>query len=512
MSLIGSRLFGQTFGGRYDKWALAFCLLYFVGLLFASSFHEMGGYSVETDFYGAFAPGARALIEGRVELDPGYGPGYEIMLIAFYWFFGNMFEAGKFISIVSAALMCWLTFKLIKGIFDARVGFFTILPLAFVLLPWAVMASTDIFFALLVAASLYLLIKDQKIEFKHLMLSGLLTGFIYITRHNGIALFPAVALILLLINPENFPLIHRVKSLAIFLGFAAVIIAPWMATNYLVNKDALRSDSYLIIASHFYSRPGITNAEDMSKMSQRFGSLSDVVFYDFKHFVFHYVGNLYRHLRDVLLYSIKLPAGLFVLPGLMLLFRKPNKWQLAFISFPVFGFLLLCLVHYEPRYYLSIITVFVFGAAYFFFGSQNYGGAYRFLNWGVYVFVMAFLSFYSLKELQLAVTTEPLELQGAAETLKQHSQKGEIIIARKPHLGYLSDLKTVYFPELNSVDELIRFAKERNARYLLYGEIEKERRPQLASLLAGANSHHELEKIYESRRVGTPMVVYRINY
>jgi hypothetical protein len=510
--------------GKYDKLALAFCLLYFVGLLVASSFHEMGGYAVETDFYGAFAPGAEALMQGRVELDPGYGPGYEIVLIAFYWIIGDMFEAGKFISMVSAAAMCWLTFKLIRKIFDSQVAFFTMLPLSFVLLPWAVLASTDVSFALLVTASLYLLIKDQKIEFKHLMLSGLLTGFIYITRHNGIALFPAVALILLLINPENLPLRNRAKSLAIFLGFSLVVVAPWMLINYAVNKDALRSDSYLIIASHFYSRPGVTNAEDMAKMSGQFSSLFEVVFYDFKHFVLHYLGNLYRHFRDVLLYSIKLPAGLFVLPGLLLFFRKPSKWQLAFISFPLFGFLLLCLVHYEPRYYLFIISFFVFGAAYFFFGEQNpspkfraleFGGGregvewYRFLNFGVYAAAIVMLGFASVKELKAVVTNEPLELQLAAQTLKQQAQKGEAIIARKPHLGYLSGLKTIYFPEAQTVDELIAFAKARNAKYLLYGEIERERRPQLMSLLAGANSHHELAEVYRSEQ--PPMVVYRIN-
>ena len=497
---------------KYDKWALAFCLIYVAALLVVSPFHEMGGYAVETDFYGAFAPGAKALMEGRVELDPGYGPGYEIVLIAVYWFFGDMFTAGKVISIISAALMCWLAFQLVKRIFDARVALFTMLPLALVILPWAVVASTDVFFAFLVTASLYSLIKDQKIEFAHLMWSGLLTGFIYITRHNGIALFPAVAVILLFINPDNLPLLQRAKSFAIFLGFAALVMVPWMVTNFLVNENAFRSDSYLIIASHFYSRPGVTNAEDMAKVAQKFSSLADVVFYDFKHFVFHYAGNLYRHFREVLLNSITLPAGLFVLPGLLLLFREPSKRQLAFISFPVFGFLLLCLVHYEPRYYLFIILFFVFGAAYFFFGAHGVQGDsrwYRRLNWGVYGFAVLALGYHSSKELQSTLTTEPHELRVAAQTLRQHSQKGEVIIARKPHLGYLSELKTLYFPEADSIDELIRFAKSRNAKYLLYGEIEMARRPQLLSLLEGANSHHELEEIYKSAQ--PPLVVYRIN-
>ncbi len=503
----------QFFGNdRYEKWMIAFCVIFLGSLLYLNQFHEIGGYAVETDFYGAFAPGAKALMEGRVELDPGYGPGYEVMLIFFYLFVRDMFAAGKIISILSTVLMCFLTFKLLARLFDSKLAFFAALPLAFVLLPWSVVASTDVFFALLVTGCLYFLLKDKKIEFKHLVLSGLLAGFIYITRHNGIAVFPAIAVIILLINPDNLPWLQRLKSCAVFLGFALLIMVPWMITNYLVNDGAFQSDSYLIIASHFYGRPGVTGADDLAAASQKFNSLFDVVFYDFKHFVFHYLGNLYRHFRDVLQHSLTLPVGLFVLPGLLLLLKNITKRQAAYASFPIFGFLLLCLVHYEPRYYLFLVAFFLFYAVYFFFGSwqaEAASGFFRIAHRGVYLAAILFLAVDSSRALKAVLTTEPLELQEVAEYLKSNAQKNDIIIARKPHLGYLSDLKTVYFPQAASLAELLTFAKNINARYILYGEIEMERRPHLQELLNYNNGHSELQMVYSNDHPN--MALYKIN-
>ena len=65
----------------------------------------MGGYGVETDFYGSFAPAAKAMMEGKMELDASYGPGYHLVLILFYSIFNDMFEVGKFVSILSAVLL-----------------------------------------------------------------------------------------------------------------------------------------------------------------------------------------------------------------------------------------------------------------------------------------------------------------------------------------------------------------------------------------------------------------------
>ncbi len=486
---------------RYTALAYGFALATLITLLGLSTYHEIGGYGVETDFYGAFAPGAEALLHGKVDLDPGYGPGYELALIAFYPLFFDFFAAGKLISILSLFCLGVIVFKLVARLYDSELAFFALLPTTLVFLPWALVASTDVFFAFLFMACLYLLIKDKRIDRSHLLWSGLLAGFIYITRNNGIAVFASVGFLLLFINPAGKELRGRLFDLAVFLGWAMLIIVPWLVTNQLVNHDALRSDSYLIIASHFYGRPGVVVAEDMKLSAAKFHSLSDVIFYDFRHFVFHYIANLYRHFRDVLLHSIKLPLGLFVVPGLLLAIRKIDRWQMSFVTFPVFGFLVLCLVHYEPRYYLYIISFFTFAAAFFFFGKwdgERRRDVFYYLVRIVYGFALLALLYQSSQEIRTNLTSEPLALRAAAERLTQVASPDDIIIARKPHVGYLSHLKTVYFPQVDSLPALRTFARESNASYVLVSPIERRRRPRLSRALAPGLLPDWLRPVYVS--------------
>src|SRR5215470_16607985 len=62
--------------------------------------HKIGDYSTETDFYGAYAAGARALQHGH--LDPSrygvVGPLYETVLAAFGLLTRDLFAAGETVS------------------------------------------------------------------------------------------------------------------------------------------------------------------------------------------------------------------------------------------------------------------------------------------------------------------------------------------------------------------------------------------------------------------------------
>src|SRR5690349_13829492 len=73
--------------------------------------HRIGDYFTETDFYGAYAEGARAIAAGRV--DPArygvIGPGYEMALALFGFAIHDLFLAAELISLGSivAALLLW---------------------------------------------------------------------------------------------------------------------------------------------------------------------------------------------------------------------------------------------------------------------------------------------------------------------------------------------------------------------------------------------------------------------
>ena len=56
------------------------------------------------------------------------------------------------------------------------------------------------------------------------------------------------------------------------------------------------------------------------------------------------------------------------------------------------------------------------------------------------------------------------------------------IVARKPHLPFVSGLEWVFFPQVKSVDELGKWLATTPADYVVISSIEARRRRELASL------------------------------
>ena len=486
---------------NFEKLAVYFSLFMLVGLLTLSSFHKMGGYGVETDFYWAYAPDAQRLLNGEMPQEPGVGPGYALTLAFFNLIVGDWFTTGKIVSILSAVLCGFFTFKLVRDLFNERVAFFTLILWHVTVLPWSIVAGTDMFFAFLVAVSMYFLFRGGEVTASNLLLAGLFVGLAYLTRHNAIVLPIGVAIVVLFLNPESWPVNLRLKRLAIFLTAFVAINLPWVLLQYFDSGTPVRSDSYLIIASHFYGRPGVVSSEDMRLAAQKFDSLWSVVFYDFGHFVKHYLLNIYHHFYDFLINSLKFPSFLFVAAGLLVLLPRMSKKQVALFVFPVLSFLLLCLVHYEPRYYLYLISFFIIPITYFLFQneeSHDRSGLViaKYLRQIAFGMTVLFLLAFSAKEVKRTIQDEPRELLEMANGLRNKVESGSGLIARKPHLGFLTGLKTVYFPEVDSLSDLLAYAASENADYILYGEIEAKRRPELRALLQPENVSEQLEPIY----------------
>ncbi|MFQ5601724.1 MAG: ArnT family glycosyltransferase [bacterium] len=484
--------------GNYEKlaWIVSCFMLLF--LLFVSQFHRMGGYGVETDFYWAYAPDAQNILEGKMPEEPGVGPGYALVLALFNIIFNDWFTAGKMVSIFSTILGGYFTFKMIQKVFDEKIAFYTMILWQVTVLPFAIVASTDMFFAFLVAVAIYFFFRSEELDLKNLILSAGFMGYAYLTRHNAIVLPIAVGIILLLINPYAVNWMQRIKPLLVFTGAFILLYLPWSILLFATGGNAVRSDSYLIIASHFYGRPGIIGSEDMRLAAQKFDSLKSVIFYDVAYFVKHYLFNLYHHFYDVLTQSLKFPTLLFVGAGGFVLLPKLNKRLWSFLLFPLLSFLMLCLVHYEPRYYLYFIAFFVLFAVYFIFRENNQLQNVRKMNLlrgVVFGVTVLFVFVFSLKEIKKTIADEPRELLEMSQFLRQHTVENQTIIARKPHIGFLSNLETVYFPQVNSISELLQFAAQEKADYLFYGEEEAKRRPELLTLLDPQNAPDELEPL-----------------
>ncbi|MCG8604721.1 glycosyltransferase family 39 protein [bacterium] len=500
---------------RYEKLAFLVAGFMLVFLLALSHFHKMGGYGFETDFYWAYAPDAKNILDGKKPEEPGVGPGYTLVLAGFNLLLDDWFLSGKLISMLSTVFCGIFTFKLMGVVFTQRLALFTMILWFVTVLPFSIMAGTDMFFAMVVAIGIYYFFKKREFSPKDLAVSAAIMAYAYLTRHNAVVLPIAVAVILLLFNPHSWTWAHRVKGLALFGVVFLAVMAPWLAVLQFSSGETMRSDSFLIIASHFYGRPGIVGSEDMRLAAQKFDSLKAVIFYDFAYFVKHYLLNLYKHSYKLLLDSLKFPTFLFVGAGLIALLPRLNKKQISFFVFPVLSFLLLCLVHYEPRYYLYIIGFFVLLPAHYLCSESRQSLPKR--NSGkliakaaaYYVTVVVVLAF-SLKEIKATIDSEPRELLEISRFLKEHVRESETIIARKPHIGFLSNLETKYFPEAKSLSELLEFAANEKADYLIYGEIEAKRRPELNFLLEPENLPNQLEPMFVWERPRTIIYKFRI--
>ena len=498
---------------EYQKYAAVFSLFMFAGLVVASLFHKMGAYGVETDFYWAYARDAQNIMNGEMPEEPGVGPGYAIVLIVFNLLFNDWFVSGKMLSIVSAVVGGLFTFGYLRAVFNAKIAFYTLILWHFSVLPFSIVAGTDLFFAMLVAAGLYFLFRGGSLSFGNIIFAALFMGLSYLTRHNAVVLPLGVAFVVLFLNPETWDWITRIKYVLIFAVVFVAVNIPWSVVTMLYAGTAARSDSYLIIASHFYGRPGVVSSEDMRIAAQSFQSLSDVVFYDFAHFVKHYIGNLYRHFYEIMLNSVRFPGLLFAGAGFFMLIPTLNRRQVSLYVFPVLSFLLLCLVHYEPRYYLYIISFFLIPIAYCIYSidfRMDIRPLLKLSVWRNLAFAATaiFALFLSSKDIRAVIAEEPRELLQVAEMLETKVLDNQSIIARKPHLGYLSNLETKYFPEAKTVQDLLDFAAQENADYLLYGQVEFKRRPELAFLLDVEKAPEQLQPVCFVEEPKT--VVYKI--
>lgn len=500
----------------YDKLAIGLFLLNFLILLLLGRSHEMGGYDVETDFYGSYAIEAKHILEGKSYGDPFHGPGYPCVLALGSLLFHDMFLTGKIISIISGLLFVIFTYKVIKNIFNSRIAFFTILILLINILPYPVVVGTDIFFAFIVTLSIYFIFKNHRLSNLNLILGGLVAGYAYLTRYDAIFLILSFVFSICLINPEKISWRQRFKNVFIFCSAFFIVVLPWLIITYIRHGNPLFNLTYLNMASNFYDIRGVSTSESLNAASEKFGSFQDVFFYDPIRFIIGVINNAYYgHFQNILFKVLRFPLYLLIVPGTIIFFQKSNKNQLSYFTIPVFGFLFLSLSIFHERYYLPFLPFFIFLSLYFIFYckdsfEKNNTLIKKLLSFSSLslVTILLFLLPASFEETKKYISTEPTELFEISQILREKANPSDVIIARKPHLGYMSQVKSIYFPEVSSLDELLKYAKENKATFLLYSNIETELRPQVKILLEPDKVSQNLKIFYQKNN--PKMMLYRI--
>ena len=458
--------------------------------------HPIGTYWTETDFYQYYGPDAERIAAWRFPENPYQGPGYPAAVAIAAKFTGDVFVAGKWISVVSATIVVALAFMLFARLFGYWTGLAaaSLVPVSAQFAQFAISAATDAFFLMLCLACLVVLTDDRASVPFRVISAGVLAGLAYLVRYNGIFLIAVGLFAILILN--IFVLEWRARAMLsmFFLAAFLLIASPWLYANYRHRGSPFYNANYLNIATEFYPElaEGRTNQDGTRELEKTFGSFGDVLRYDPQRLLRHYPANLYESFVETIRSDlVSRWTGLAALVGLLIvLVERRSKTSLLLLAAAGLYFLLMGLNHWETRYYFFVMVVYSGLAAY---------ACVRVFEWvrerGMVTsraFVLAPLALIAVMwgssfamartDLTAFLEMHPTEILAACDYLRGQGVSGAQIVARKPHVPFICHQEWVFFPSVKSLDELREWLTTHRADYLVISSVELKRRRELSPL------------------------------
>ncbi len=264
--------------------------------------HRIGDVFTETDFYGSYGPGARALLQGH--LDPSrygvQGPLFEFMVAGLGIAVRDLFVAAQLVSVAAMVAMLASWRAVFTRAFGALGGAIAVLLLASN--PWAWRfawsATTDALALGLQALSLWALLgstREHAPDVRRTALAGLLAGLAFLTRYNFVVLLPA-SLVIVALGWSGLPRERRGAHLLAFALGALAPIAPWFAYS-AAHGGLTRGQLHMNIAFEVYARPkGIVLDVFQRDMESQFPTLWSVLARDPAAVVGRMLHNIGEHL------------------------------------------------------------------------------------------------------------------------------------------------------------------------------------------------------------------------
>jgi hypothetical protein len=496
-------------------------LVYLLIIAYLGRAHTFGTYGTETDFYHYYAPDAERIAAWQFPENPFQGPGYPVLLAVAGKLTGDLFVAGKWISIISAALVVLLAFLLFAPLFGYRVGVGAALLISVggEFAQFSLTASTDLFFLLLCLACLVVFTSERLAVPWRVVIASVLAGLAYLTRYNGLFLLAACLFGILGLGISDRSLWGRLRLATISIAVFLLVASPWLYANYKHRGSPFYSANYLNMATEFYPElaEGRVNQDGTRGLSEQFHSFGEVLAYDPWRIIKHYPVNLYESLTRSLKANLISPwVGYFALVGFVLaLIERRSKAVLLLLSASVIYFLLMGLNHWETRYYFFIMVSYAGLAVYAAFRLLELARARGWLTHRAYTLIpltlVAVMWFTSFKQARADVLdfldSHPTEVLAACDYLKSVRANGVRILARKPHLPAICRQQWVFFPDVKSIDELRVWLKGNPVNYVVFGVRELRARPALKSLKDPETAPLWLKVVWVSQ--DPPMVLYQ---
>lgn len=490
-----------------------------VALAFILGPHQLGDYMTETDFYGAYAQGARMVQSGQ--LDPSrygvIGPGYEIALALVGFIVRDLFFAAELLSFVSSIAVLALWFVLLRRRANAMTGFFAVLFIAVNahFLRHAYSAATDTLAIALQAGALFALLAPRAARSGHVplvappraapqreeapaaagaaapapsdrrwLLAGILTALAFLTRYNAISLVPA-SLIAILAGATAAP--HRLRAAALYCGGFLLVVGPWMLYSVTHGGSFALQLHHNIAYEVFAKARGIPWDDYQRTMQPQFHNLWDVIAKDPKAVFSRMLFNSWDHLRLDAIHLLTVPLAVAAFAGIVIgrgdgaLRRLWPLWLTGALLF-----LTLVPVFYSERYSLALLPMYASLAALAFASPQLafvLGSGRLWLKPLLAAIPLTSLILASVKVQARMIDQLPIEVLTAAKTLRELRRPGDRVIARKSHIAYHGGVEPLAFPFADSLETLARFTHQHKVRWIYFSWPEAETRPGLWYLL-----------------------------
>ena len=453
--------------------------------------HRIGDFSTETDFYGAYADGARGIQRGVLE--PArygvVGPGYEVALALTGFVTRDLFLAAELLSVAALVATLLLWFTLLKRRTNARLALIAALLMAANphFFRFGYTASTDALALALQAGALLLMLGGSGT--RTAALGGLLAAAAFLTRYSAIVLLP-VGVIAAAAGARTGPggasgAARRREAFTFAAGFI-LPVAAWSAWS-LTAGGGLGSQLHHNLAYEVFARSrGIGWDAYQRDLQSGFGSLADVIARDPAAVALRLALNCVTHVRDDARVLLGWPTAVAAALGLLLSVRGggiARAWPLALAG--LLAFIAFVPVFHSQRYSLALLPFYAAAAAAFFASPQFAlvaGG--RFPLKPLLVAVPLALSIVASFDLQTRILAQqPTETVEIADVLRARARPGDRVIARKPHVAHHAGVTAVGFPFADSLGALADHARREGVRWMVFGFGEAETRPVFRHLL-----------------------------
>jgi hypothetical protein len=490
---------------NWKYFPLALSIFFIAVMLFlALTFHKVGGFDVETDFYASYAPEAKDFMMGKIVIDPFHGPLYPWALGLLAKIVGDLFTTGVAIAVLSASICLYLVFGIIKSVSSTDVAFLATLLTAIntFFIYYSYSAGTDMFFVALSLAGVFLLFREAEISRVELCLSAFLLGLAYLVRYNGLVFLISVPFIIMF-GAVRIRRVNKYLAAAIWAGVFLLVIAPWSVYLEINRGSFFYNANYQNMAFELFGG-GVANWDKFwFQHAKEYTSYWSVFSADPVLFVQTLLENVYSHfVGDLTELNDPFVGVLSALGVILFPFSHPTRRKVGlvvvFASFfcgllPVFG---------TARFSLFLLPIYSFFASYVvkmalgrFRAKKNVIIQINLLAVAIVLLTFAGSCEYNSTKI---INREAQDIQAHSDWFHQefddryYNQK---IAARKPHIAYLLNMRFYPFPMVDNYDSLIAVLRRDRVKFLYYGIYERGTRPQFSDDFDEDRNHPGLKTL-----------------